>query len=442
MKFHASEVAAAVGGELFGRDAAVDGVAIDSRDLRPGQLFVPIVGARNGHDFISAALRAGAAAYLTAEAIEAGTAVRVADTSAALLALGRWARGRLPDRVVGITGSVGKTSTKDLLASVLATTFATAANERSFNNELGVPLTLAGAPDDSEAVVVEMGARGVGHIALLCDVARPTVGVVTVVADAHLELFRSLDDVARAKGELVESLPADGTAVLNADDPRVAAMASRSAARVLTYGLGAADVRAEHLTLGDDLRPTMQLRTPWGSSGVQLAVHGAHQVGNALAAAAAGLALGVPLDAVAEGLAGANVSPMRMHLATTPSGARVIDDTYNANPTSMAAALEALARLPATRRTAVLGLMAELGPGSAASHRSIAAEAARLGVRVVSVAAPEYGIVGADAADDLETALDRVGPLDSGDAVLVKGSRVVGLERLVAYLLDPGWRDI
>src|SRR4029079_6693465 len=167
-----------------------------------------------------------------------------ADTATALLDLGRLARTRLPDRVVGITGSVGKTSTKDLLAEVLSASYATAANERSFNNELGVPLTLVEAPEGTEATIVEMGARGVGHVALLCDVARPTLGVVTVVAGAPLEQFGTLDDVARAKGELIESLPSGGTAVLNADDERVAAMARRTEARVLTFGSRGGEVRA------------------------------------------------------------------------------------------------------------------------------------------------------------------------------------------------------
>lgn len=433
----ASEIAEAVAGEVFGRDVVVDGAGIDSRSLRPGQLFVPIVDARDGHDFIGAAVKAGAPAYLSSGPIEAGTAIRVEDTSAALLALGRHARTRLPERIIGITGSVGKTSTKDLLAAVLATTYATAASERSFNNELGVPLTLFNAPDRTEATVVEMGARGIGHVARLCEVARPTIGVVTVVAGAHLELFGSIDDIARAKGELVEALPATGTAVLNADDHRVAAMAHRTEASVLTFGLDGADVRAEGIALDDELRPSFRLRTPDGDAEVRLAVHGFQHVTNALAATAAGLAAGVPLDAAVTALAGAELSGLRMQLDTVPSGARVLNDAYNANPTSVLAALDALAALPAGRRIAVLGTMAELGADGGAEHVRVRKHADALGIRVISVAEPSYGVEGADAVDGIDAAFDRLGPLGEGDAVLVKASRVVGLERLAARLAEP-----
>jgi UDP-N-acetylmuramoyl-tripeptide--D-alanyl-D-alanine ligase len=219
MHFTTEEVRDATSGETFGRPARVSGVSIDSRTVEPDELFVPIVAERDGHDFIGAAIERGAAAYLTSGPIEAGTAIRVDDTAVALTALGRYARTRLPDRVVGVTGSVGKTSAKDLLRAVGDTTWRTWANPGSFNNELGVPLTLANAPDDAELVVIEMGARGVGHIADLCETARPTVGIVTVVAGAHLEQFGDLDGVARAKSELVRSLAADGTAVLKRTTP-------------------------------------------------------------------------------------------------------------------------------------------------------------------------------------------------------------------------------
>ncbi len=427
-----------MGGEVFGRDVGVDGASIDSRSIRPGQLFVPIVDVRDGHDFIGVAVRAGAPAYLTSGPLEAGTAIRVSDTATALLDLGRHARTRLPDRVVGITGSVGKTSTKDLLAAVLSASYVTAANERSFNNELGVPLTLVEAPEGTEATIVEMGARGVGHVALLCDVARPTIGVVTVVAGAHLEQFGTLDDVARAKGELIESLPSGGTAVLNADDERVAAMARRTDARVLTFGSRGGEVRAEDIRVDDALRPSFRLRTPVGDADVRLAIHGVHQVTNALAAAAAGLAADVDLDGIVAALAGAELSALRMELDTLASGARVVNDAYNANPTSTIAALDALAALPAARRVAVLGTMAELGPDAASEHARVAARARDLGIRIISVAEPAYEVSGPDAVADIDGALARLGPLDADDAVLVKASRVVGLERLAARLAAAG----
>ena len=238
MRCSAAELTAHLGGELVGPDVTVEGASIDSRTTRPGQLYVPIVAERDGHAFIPAALAAGAPACLTAQKPVSGTAIRVEDTAAALLRLGELARGRVGG-AIGVTGSVGKTTTKDLLAGCLASTFPTAASERSFNNELGLPLTLLNAPDDTRWAVLEMGARHVGDIARLAAVARPDVGVVTSVEMAHVEHFGDLDGVARAKGELVAALPAAGLAVLNADDPRVRAMASRSACPVLGYGVGA-----------------------------------------------------------------------------------------------------------------------------------------------------------------------------------------------------------
>ncbi|MBI2708491.1 MAG: UDP-N-acetylmuramoyl-tripeptide--D-alanyl-D-alanine ligase [Actinobacteria bacterium] len=421
----------------------IDGVTIDSRAVEPGQLFAAMAGQRDGHDFAAAAVHAGAGAVLVARDVgDLGVAqIRVPDTAAALLDVGRLARRHLPDRVVGITGSVGKTSTKDLMAAVLGRGFPTHASARSFNNELGVPLTLAGAPDGTGAVVVEMGARGPGHIRLLCDVARPTVGVVTVVAGAHLEMFGTLDAVAEAKGELVAALPARGTAVLNADDERVSGMASRAApgvevVRFSATGAASADVRATGVRLDDAVRARFVLRTPWGDADVGLAAHGAHHVVNALAAAASGLALGVPVDAVVAALAEAAPSAGRMTLRRTRSGCTVVDDSYNANPTSTRAALAALQALPARRRIAVLGTMAELGDGGPAEHRAIAEEAAAAGVHVIAVAEPAYGVTGRDAVGGWEAAHDRLRDLDvgAGDAVLVKASRVAGLDRLVAVL--------
>ncbi len=431
-------MAAATGGSLVGPDRDIDGASIDSRSVRPGQLFVPIVAERDGHDFIPKALEQGATAFLTDRSgIDRGgdvAAIEVPDTALALADLGRAARNRLNGPVVGVTGSVGKTSTKDLLAGVLATTLTTTANERSFNNELGLPLTLLGAADDTEAVVVEMGARGVGHIALLCDIARPTVGIVTRVEGVHLELFGDLESVARAKGELIEALPDDGIAVLNADHPVVAAMASRTSARVLRFGLAAdADVRAENISMDDELRASFALRTPWGSAEVNLAARGEHQVANALAAAAAAGGIGVGVEAIAVGLAGAAISGLRMELTRTAGGVLVLNDAYNANPTSMAAALDSLAALAAGRRIAVLGVMAELGASAPAEHLAITARARELGIDVIAVGTDDYGPDAVHVAD-VDEAVAALSDLQTGDAVLVKGSRVAALERVAAAL--------
>jgi UDP-N-acetylmuramoyl-tripeptide--D-alanyl-D-alanine ligase len=451
MRWTVLEAAAATGGELSapgppggpGRDAGVaviESVAIDSRRLAPGSLFVAVRAERDGHQFVPAAAQSGAVAALVDRRWVrpdgfALPAIVVDDTLDALTGLGRAARSRLAGEVVGVTGSVGKTSTKDLAAAALAAGVATTASERSFNNELGVPLTLANAPEGTRVAVVEMGARGPGHIRNLCAVARPTVGVVTAVAAAHTETFGSLEGVARAKGELVEALPADGSAVLNADDPRVAAMAGRTAASVITYsalGAAGADVVAERVELGEDLRARFVVRSPWGAAEVRLEARGGHQVANALAAVVVAVRCGVAVEAACAALGSAPMSPWRMELHRTGSGVTVLNDAYNANPASMAAALRALAVLPARRRVAVLGEMAELGPRAGDEHRAIAELAERLGVVMFAVATGAYGVP--PLADVDVAAATLAGILQPGDAVLVKASRVAGLERIAALL--------
>ncbi|MEN3273702.1 MAG: UDP-N-acetylmuramoyl-tripeptide--D-alanyl-D-alanine ligase [Actinomycetota bacterium] len=430
MRFTAGDVARATDGALVGDDVDIDGASIDSRTRAPSQLFVPIVGERDGHDFIDPS----AGPYLTAHEPVGGTAVHVAETGRALLDLGSWARRRLGDRVVGITGSVGKTTVKDLLAAILRQRFVTAASPGNFNNELGLPLTLLNAPDGANAGVLEMGARGIGHIAMLCEVGRPTIGVVTAVAAVHTEVFGTIDDVARGKSELVAALPKSGTAVLNGDDVRCATMASVTDARVLTYSVeGTGDLTADGVHFDDELRPTFVARTPWGDVEVRVGVRGVHQVGNALAAAGAALAAGATLDDVAAGLVQVEMSRWRMELARAASGLLVLNDAYNASPTSVIAALQSLAAFDARRRIAFLGTMAELDDPLAA-HREVADAAASLGIQIVAVAEPRYGgelVDDIDAAVELATLLQ----LGDGDAVLVKGSRVAGLERLAERLL-------
>ncbi|MEM9564845.1 MAG: UDP-N-acetylmuramoyl-tripeptide--D-alanyl-D-alanine ligase [Actinomycetota bacterium] len=455
MKFVLSSLANDLGGRLVGPDRTVDGAAIDSRGEVDGRLFVPIVAERDGHDFVAAAIDGGAAAYLTARppdpAVDA-PAIVVDDTASALTALGRLARSRLTGPVVGITGSVGKTSVKDLTLAACVGGGSAWASVASFNNELGVPLTLANAPEGSGVTIVEMGARGIGHIAELCAVARPTIGVVTRVALVHSELFGSIDDVARGKGELVEALPAGGTAVLNADDPLVAAMADRTGASVLTYGAGAGDddggppadrpsVRLLDVRVDRLLRPTFLVEaenpTEPGINRAELTldVRGAHMASNATAALATALAAGVPFDVAIDGLRAASVSPWRMEVLEAPGGALVINDAYNANPTSMRAAFRSLVEVPAERRVAVVGLMAELGPEGPREHLALADEAVEAGIELIAVDAPQYGDRARHVADR-DGAAAAIGPLGSGDAVLVKGSRVAGLERLAAELLE------
>jgi UDP-N-acetylmuramoyl-tripeptide--D-alanyl-D-alanine ligase len=433
VRFLASEIAALLSGVLEGPDVEVTGAGIDSRELRPGELFVPIVAERDGHEFIDVALAAGAPAYLSARGARGATAVIVDDTAVALTKLGSAARDRLGPHVVGITGSVGKTTTKDLAAAAVSAALRVHASERSFNNELGVPLTLVNAPDDTEVTIVEMGARGMGHIAELCAVARPTIGVVTAVELVHTELFGDLASVAAAKAELIEALPASGTAILNADNALVAAMAGRTAADVLRYGFGDADIWADDVVIDSELRPAFRLHSPWGVADVRLAVRGAHNVSNALGAAAVALVVGADLASIVAGLQEATSSPWRMELDHTSSGAVVLNDAYNAGPASMEAALRALAQLDAGRRVAVLGVMAELGERSAEAHTRIATLGDELGIEIIAVDVPEYG---GTLVPDIDAAVEVLGVLGPEDAVLVKGSRVAGLEKLAHALLD------
>lgn len=467
MRWVAAEIAEVVGGAVTRGDphAAVERITQDSREVDPGTptLLIPLVAERDGHDFVAGsgatvALSSRPAPHLGVDGriLEPDmTIVEVDDTTIALRELASAGRLRLDGRpVVGITGSVGKTTTKDLLAAALAVDRPTHASHRSFNNEIGVPLTVLNTPDDAEALVLEMGARGIGHIADLCAIGRPTVGIVTAVGAAHTSEFGSIAGVIQAKGELVEALPAaahDGIAVLNAAQPSVAGMAERTTARVVTFGTGG-DVDAENIALDDELIPRFDLVSPWGNAPVVLGARGAHLVDNALAAAAAALAIGVPIDAVVEGLSTPSLSPMRMALVRSPRGTRIVDDSYNANPMSTEAALRSLVALPVEaggRRIAVLGEMAELGDVSAAEHARIGALAHSMGVELITVAAPAYlaaldddAVPGASEAADIPEALRLLAtpssgePIGPNDVVLVKGSRVAALERLVHLLQE------
>lgn len=443
MEFQATQLATDLGGELHGPDATLAGLAIDSRVLEAGQLFAAISDVRDGHDFVGDARAAGASAVLVTHEVDDGTSIVVPDVERALFRMAAMCRRRLPEPVIGITGSVGKTTTKDLLASVLATRLRTAASPQSFNNELGLPITLANAPADTEATVVEMGARGHGHISLLCSLAHPNVGVVTAVQAVHTEFMGGEAQIAMAKRELVEQLPADGLAVLNVDDPWVAAMADHTLADVLTVGGGSgAAVRAEAVSVDGELRPSFRLLSPWGTAEVRMGARGAHNVVNALAAAAVGLWTGLEPEAVAEGLAAPLASRWRMELHRSSTGVTVLNDAYNAGPASMAAAVRSLAELPADRRIAVLGIMAELGSRSTAEHARIAELAASLGIEVLPVGTDLYGagLHGGEPVADADAAMERLRNLladgdPSGVAVLVKGSRVAGLEAVAASLL-------
>ncbi|HZD75317.1 MAG TPA: UDP-N-acetylmuramoyl-tripeptide--D-alanyl-D-alanine ligase, partial [Actinomycetota bacterium] len=396
---------------------------------------------------------AGAVAVVARAGVVArGPRIEVDDPLAALGAIAGAVRGRSSARVVGITGSTGKTTTKDLLAAALATRLDTVASTASYNNEVGLPLTLARLEPGTQALVVEIGSRGRGHIASLARLARPEVGVVLNVGVAHLGMFGSQQAIAVAKGELVEALPAAGTAVLNADDPLVAAMAARSAARVLPFGVDhpGAEVRAEGVSLDGEGRAHFKLRTPGGGAQVALPAPGEHLVSNALAAAAAAHALGLDPEETAAGLRGARLSPMRMQVGRRTDGLMVINDAYNANPTSMAASLKTLATARRDgRAVAVLGEMAELGERALAEHDRVGRLVARLGIdRLVGVGEPGAVIVRAARMEgmwpeeavpvaDADAAVAALeGWLGPDDVVLVKASRVIALDRVAERLLS------
>ncbi len=432
----AADVAKATNGILVGQNAHLSGVSFDSRSVRPGQLFVPIVAERDGHDFVLAALAAGAGAYLTTGKTFGRTSITVPDTLAALLQLGAWGRNKLDaqlaNRVIGITGSVGKTSTKDFIAAALGSVLRVTANERSFNNDQGLPVTILNAADDVQALVLEMGMRGFDEISRLCAVARPNIGVVTRVAPAHTERVGGIDGVARAKSELVQALDASGFAVLNADDERVAAMQSLTEATVISYGVApSATVRMTHCVLDERACASVAIESPWGKASWKMNVPGEHMAHNAVGAIAVAGVLGLDLQRAAVAIEAAVLSEMRMQHKVARSGALIIDDSYNANPASLAAALHALSATKASRRIAVLGIMAELSEPEQ-DHLQISRLAEQLGIELIAVGTDMYGVQ----SRTREEAAAALSAVENSAAILIKGSRVAQLEKLVSLLIN------
>jgi UDP-N-acetylmuramoyl-tripeptide--D-alanyl-D-alanine ligase len=458
-----AEIAAITGGSVTpggeaGPGAVVTGpVVIDSRRVTPGALFAALAGERaDGHDFAAAAAAAGAAAVLASRPVPGVPAVVVPDVTAALAALARAVLGRLPGVIVaGITGSSGKTSTKDLAAQLAERLGPTVAPEGSYNNELGLPLTVLRADASTRYLILELSARGPGHIAALCDIAPPRIGAVLNVGRAHAGEFGSIDAVAKAKGELPEALPADGVAILNSADPRVLAMAARTPARIITFSAepaSDANVRAADIRLDELGRASFLLQMPGGIAPVTLRLHGAHHVPNALAAAAIAAELGMDTPAIADALSNATSrSKWRMELRERPDGVLVVNDAYNANPESMRAAIDALGHIArgGRRGFAVLGHMAELGDIAAESHEEAGRLAAQAGVAgliavgeqarpVLDGARAQPGWRGeAIAVPDARAAVGALrNLLRPGDVVLVKASRAAGLTEVAAGLLE------
>lgn len=455
-----AEIAAVVSGrqcDIPDPEARITGpVVIDSRAVAPGSLFAAFAGARvDGHDFAPGAVGAGALAVLATRPVGV-PAIVVDDVTAALGALARHTAARLGTRVIAVTGSSGKTSAKDLMAQLLERHGPTVWTEGSLNNEIGLPLTALRSEEGTRHLVLEMGARGIGHIRYLAGLTPPRTGVVLNVGSAHVGEFGGREQIARAKGELVEALPPaeqGGVAVLNADDPYVRAMAQRTAARVVLFGEARdADVRAENIRLTEQGRPAFTLHTPAGCSDVTMRLYGEHHVSNALAAAAVAHESGMSAAEIAEALSAAgSLSRWRMEVSERADGVTVVNDAYNANPESMRAALRALAAMGRGRRTwAVLGEMAELGDEALAEHDAVGRLAVRLNVqKLVAVGGQEAvwldmgakneGSWGEESVhvSDAQAAVDLLRrELRPGDVVLVKASRSVGLERVALGLLE------
>jgi UDP-N-acetylmuramoyl-tripeptide--D-alanyl-D-alanine ligase len=442
-----SDVARAVRGAHAGDDVTVRSVAIDSREVRDGDLFVALRGERaDGAAFVVDAFERGAAAAMVpAGAPVDGPVVHVGSTNEALLRLATDERRRIDATVVAVTGANGKTTTKDMVAAVGATRLRTHASPRSFNNEIGVPVTLLSAPEDTELIVAELGARHVGDVAELCAVTRPRIAIVTNVGVAHMEIFGSWEKIVEASAEPVEALGVDDVAVLNADDPVAAGYAGRAAGRVVRFGRTPdADLRARDVTLAADGAATFTATADDEEATVRLPVPGEHMVANALAALAVGRELGVPLLDGAAALRTAPLSRWRMEIFVGAGDVRVINDAYNANPESTAAALRTARWMAGDGRLiAVLGQMAELGEITTHEHERIGELAARLGVdrlvvvgdeaRAIAVAAVREGVEPEHvrAVPDVDAAIADVRAVAlAGDVVVCKGSRVAGLERV------------
>jgi UDP-N-acetylmuramoyl-tripeptide--D-alanyl-D-alanine ligase len=451
-----AHIAEVVGGRLCDvADSSVEVLSVcsDTRQVAPGTLFVALEGTRvDGHDFAAQAVEAGAVAVLGTRPTGMPTIV-VADALTALGALARFHVDRLSGTtVVAVTGSVGKTTAKDLIAAVLEADGPTVSPPGSFNNELGLPLTVLSADLETRYLVLEMGARGRGHIEYLCSIAPPDIGVELAVGTAHISEFGSRAAIAEAKAELVRALPESGTAILNSDDDYVRAMANDSVAAVTWFGQRAdADIRAEDIDSDRLDRATFTLSTPDGTAPVTLQLVGAHAVPNALAAAAVGWAAGIATSVIGAALSAAEPrSRWRMEVSERADGLVVINDAYNASPESVRAALKSLKQIAGGRRSwAVLGEMLELGESSAAEHDAIGRLVVRLdvqrlvvvgdGARHIHLAAGLEGSWGqesmfvADAEEALTLLRDQV---TADDVVLVKASRAVGLDVVASALLD------
>jgi len=430
----------------------ITGVSIDSRKVKPGDLFFAFSGEHvDGHDFIEDAFQRGAAAAVISHPVDCQQdkpMIRVSDPLQALQALARGYRSLFDIPVVAVTGSTGKTTTKDLIAGVLGRKMAVIKTVGNYNNELGLPLTLLNLDDRHQAAVLEMAMRGPGQIAELCEISHPQVGVITNIGKTHLELLGSQEAIAEAKGELLTALPTDGCAVLNADDPWQVKLASRVKGEVIYYGIdNKCQVRATDIRLRGLEGVDFKLHIPSGEADCFLPLPGAHNVANALAAAAVGYRFSLTADEISAGLASVSLTGMRLEVKRGIRDTKIIDDSYNASPASTTAALELLAAVDGNRRIAVLGDMYELGKETISGHREVGEKAALLSIDclcTVGELAREIA-VGAELAglpkkrihifqEKAEAVAFLKSYLQKGDLVLIKGSRGMRMEEITAAL--------
>lgn len=449
------QIATIVGGKTYGDSSVVitSAPVFDSRIATKGSLFLALVGENSdGHNFVDDAKAHGATGFMTTKEVK-GDGVLVSDVLLAVRTLAAYVRKQLPNLiVVGITGSSGKTTTKDLLASVLSSQAKTIATKASFNNELGAPITLLECDVDTKYCILEMGARHLGDIAALCEMARPNVGVVLRVGTAHLGEFGSVEKIAQTKGELIQTLEADAIAVLGTYDPHTKAMKSLHKGKIIYFGEGTHDdVRAADIEMRE-ARPHFDLVTPAGRDAVGMRLIGAHQVSNALAAAAVCTALEIPIEVIASGLSTADLaSKWRMQINDLED-LLIINDSYNANPESMKAAMDSMVLFAQERggaSWAFLGQMHELGAESNALHASVAAHAHELGIdhlvsigtRAFAEGIPAQSSTTLHYCEDIAQALTLVSHLAPGDVVLVKASRSEHFETL-SQGIEDSWKEL
>lgn len=453
--FSVTEVLKATGGRLLsaGGSKLFRGISTDTRNIQAGNLFIALIGERfDGHEFIRQAAEKGAAAVIVSKEVAAPdtvTVIQVKDTLGALQALARFHRQRYHIPVIGVTGSNGKTTTKDMIAAVLSSRFKVLKTEANFNNEIGLPLTLLKLTPEHEAAVVEMGMRAPGEIRELTEIALPTLGVVTNVGETHMEILGSIENIAAAKAELVEAIGHDDVVILNADDPHVRAMQGKAQGRVVLYGLKpGAFVRAENIATAtdDNLTTTFDCASPRGSFPVVLPAVGIHNVYNALAAIAVGWELGLKPSELKEGIAAFTPGAMRLEIQKY-GDYTVINDVYNASPLSMAAALDTLAAIGKGRKLAVLGDMLELGDAAIEAHRRIGRHAAAQGVEIIltigelarhiAEAGREQGIkITQSFAGHKEAIAALRSIIKPGDYILLKGSRGMKMETMLETFKD------